>query len=42
MIASICHEGTGYDGLLMAGIDRGEARECVRDDVYRALERWRR
>jgi hypothetical protein len=41
VIASIRHEDTGYDGLLMAGVDRGEARERVRGDVDRALERWR-
>jgi hypothetical protein len=41
VIASIRHENTGYDGLLMAGVDRGQARERVRDDVDRALERWR-
>jgi hypothetical protein len=41
VISSIRHEDTGYDGLLMAGVDRGEARELVRDDVDRALERWR-
>jgi hypothetical protein len=41
VIASIRHEDTKYDGLLMAGVDRGEARERVRDDVDRALERWR-
>jgi hypothetical protein len=41
VIASIRHEDTGYDGLLMAGVDRGEARERVRDEVDRALERWR-
>ncbi len=41
VIASIRHEDTGYDGLLMAGVDRGEARERVRDDVDCALERWR-
>jgi hypothetical protein len=41
VIAATRHEDTGYDGLLMAGVDRGEARERVRDDVDRALERWR-
>jgi hypothetical protein len=41
VIASIRHEDTGYDGLLMAGVDRGEARERVREDIDRALERWR-
>jgi hypothetical protein len=41
VIASIRHEDTDYDGLLMAGVDRGEAREHVRDEVDRTLERWR-
>ena len=40
MVASIRHEDTEYDGLLMAGVDRSEARERVRDDVDRTLEGW--
>lgn len=41
VIASIRHEDTDYDELLMAGIDRTEARERVYNDVERALEAWR-
>lgn len=40
MIASLRHEDSGYDELLMSGIDRGEARERVRPEVDRVLERW--
>ncbi len=40
-IASIRHEDTDYDELLMAGVDRTEARERVHNDVEHALETWR-
>jgi hypothetical protein len=39
--ASVRHQDTRYDELLMAGIDRGEARESVRPEVERILDRWR-
>lgn len=39
--ASVRHEDTPYDELLMAGIDRAEAREMVGPEVERVLERWR-
>jgi len=42
VIASVRHQDTAYDELLMAGIDRAHARERVRDEVDRTLERWRR
>lgn len=42
VVASIRHEDTAYDELLMAGIERGEARRRVGDPVDRVLERWRR
>lgn len=42
MIASVRHQDTAYDELLMAGIDRARARERVRDQVDRTLDRWRR
>lgn len=42
VVASVRHEDTGYDELLMTGIDRADARERVRDDADRMLERWRR
>jgi hypothetical protein len=41
VIASIRHEDTDYDELLMTGVDRVEARERVHSDVDRALEAWR-
>jgi hypothetical protein len=40
--ASVRHENTRYDELLMAGIDRAEAREHVRSEVERILQGWRR
>ena len=42
VIASVRHEDTDYDELLMSGVDRADARERVRDDVDRTLEGWRR
>jgi hypothetical protein len=39
--ASVRHEDTPYDELLMGGLSRFEAREAVRDDVEGVLERWR-
>jgi hypothetical protein len=41
VIASIRHEDTDYDELLMAGVDRTEARERVCNDVERVLGAWR-
>jgi hypothetical protein len=40
--ASVRHEDAANDELLMAGTKRADARERVRDDVDRLLERWRR
>lgn len=42
VIASVRHQDTRYDHLLMAGVDRADARDRVRDDVDRVLESWRR
>jgi hypothetical protein len=39
--ASIRHRDTGYDELLMSGIERAEARHLVRGDVGRMLDEWR-
>ena len=39
--ASVRHRDTGYDDLLMSGVDRAEARERVRPEVERVLDRWR-
>ncbi|MCA2216977.1 DUF2293 domain-containing protein [Jidongwangia harbinensis] len=42
VIASIRHEDTGYDEMLMAGVPRDQARERIRDDIDQIIERWRR
>jgi hypothetical protein len=39
--ASVRHRDTGYDELLMAGVDRADARERVWSTVARVLEEWR-
>ncbi|MEV4465198.1 DUF2293 domain-containing protein [Micromonospora echinofusca] len=41
VIASIRHEDTEYDRLLMAGVPRNEARERIRTDIDRVLAAWR-
>jgi hypothetical protein len=38
--ASVRHRDTAYDKLLMAGVERGEARERVGDDVARIVAAW--
>ena len=38
--ASVRHEDTRYDELLMSGVDRAEARSLVRADVEQVLESW--
>jgi hypothetical protein len=40
--ASVRHEDTPYDDLLMSGVDRDEARDRIRDQVHRVLDDWRR
>jgi hypothetical protein len=42
VIASIRHNDTDYDDLLMSGVDRAEARERVDGQVDAVLEHWRR
>ncbi|CAN5175372.1 hypothetical protein BH20ACT20_BH20ACT20_06440 [soil metagenome] len=42
VIASIRHKDTGYDELLMAGVDRNDARARARADTVQILEQWRR
>jgi hypothetical protein len=42
VVAAIRHRHTKYDRLLMRGLGRMHAREEVRDDIDRVLERWRR
>ncbi len=39
--ASIRHRDTNYDELLMAGLDRSQARAQVSDEVTRILDAWR-
>jgi hypothetical protein len=39
--ASVRHQDTPYDALLMSGIDRSEARERIRDTVNNILDAWR-
>jgi hypothetical protein len=40
VIASIRHEDTAYEDLLMTGVPRMEARELVREDVDSVLCAW--
>jgi hypothetical protein len=41
VIASIRHEDTDYDSLLMSGVPREIARHRVHDDINRVLDGWR-
>jgi hypothetical protein len=41
VIASVRHEDTAYDELLMSGLPREQARDRIRNDIDRVLERWR-
>ena len=41
VIASVRHEHTAYDDLLMSGVDRADARERVSHEVDAVLGRWR-
>ena len=41
VIASIRHHDTAYEDLLMAGVERTEARRRVQADVQQLLDRWR-
>lgn len=41
VIASIRHEDTEYDQMLMTGVPRTEARERIRADIDRVLVVWR-
>jgi hypothetical protein len=42
VIASVRHQDTGYDELLMSGMEREPARARVRAEVARVLKQWRR
>lgn len=39
--ASVRHIDTGYDNLLMAGVDRAEAVAAVAEQVEKVLSAWR-
>ncbi|MGH9073055.1 MAG: DUF2293 domain-containing protein [Acidimicrobiales bacterium] len=39
--ASVRHQDTGYDELLMSGLERSEARQRVGNDVHQVLDDWR-
>jgi len=41
VIASVRHHDTAYEELLMAGVERNEARRQVHHDVQQVLDRWR-
>lgn len=41
VVASVRHEDTAYEDLLMGGVPRFEAREDVRADIDRVLDAWR-
>jgi hypothetical protein len=41
VVAAVRHGDTDYDDLLMAGVDRSDARMRVRGAVEETLERWR-
>lgn len=42
VVASIRHQDTAYDDLLMTGAARADARDRVRAEVDDVLARWRR
>jgi|SRR5215469_13790852 len=41
VMAAVRHRHTKYDRLLMRGVGRMEARDAVREEIDRVLERWR-
>src|SRR5215469_2253013 len=41
VVASVRHQDTSYDSLLMEDLPRDVAREQVRSDIERVLEAWR-
>jgi hypothetical protein len=40
VIASVRHENTDYDSLLMSGVERADARDQVRPAIDRVLASW--
>lgn len=41
VVASVRHEDTPYDELLMSGVQRSVARDQIRAEVDEVLDRWR-
>ncbi len=41
VVASVRHQDTEYDELLMAGVPRDEARDQIRAEIDRVLDGWR-
>jgi hypothetical protein len=41
VVASVRHEDTDYDQLLMSGVPRADARDRVRSDIQNVLDAWR-
>ena len=39
-MASVRHEDTDYDTMLMSGVGRNEARDLIRETVDRILASW--
>jgi hypothetical protein len=40
VVASVRHQDTSYDELLMSGVPRADAREQVRPDIDQVLAAW--
>ena len=40
IVASVRHEDTGYDALLMSGVPRDAARDRIRPAIDRVLAAW--
>jgi hypothetical protein len=40
VVASVRHEDTAYEDLLMSGVPRMKARDLVREDVDKVLRAW--
>ena len=40
VVASVRHEDTEYDSLLMSGVPREEARDRIRPVIDRVLDAW--
>jgi len=39
-VASVRHENTDYDSLLMSGVPRAAAREQIQDTIDQVLRAW--